>query len=158
VQVSALDVHPICDLSGPYEGDEAMCLGTWAMHTGSTSVDGGKKVFEFSPDKCRFYTRGATDLRPDGFLDLLNILKPAVEAQASFKSAIFDGELCVWNKEASWFEDFSNIRPVLGAAKTHLPAGTIIREVRQEDEGTIAIPLWLNKLSPFLGTACLAIQ
>jgi ATP-dependent DNA ligase len=78
-------------------------------------------------------------MRPDGFRDVLNVLKPAVKAQGSFTSAILDGELCVWNKEASWFEDFSNIRPVLGAAKSHLPAGFVIRETRQDDnEGVLS--------------------
>lgn len=66
---------------------------------------------------------------------------PAVRAQATFRNAILDGEMLIWNKRNCAFEPFKNIMPVVFAASRHLPAGQLIKEnqVKQfgEDEGVV---------------------
>lgn len=85
-----------------------------------------------------FFTRGRSDAGDAG--QELRLLLPAVAAQARFRSAIFDGEICGWDKAAATFTEFRTVRPILNAAGRHAERGTVIASWKARSGGARQLP------------------
>lgn len=92
------------------------------------AVPRGRTAGLSEASRCSFFTRGRSDAGDAG--QELRLLLTAVAAQARFQSAILDGEICGWDKEAAEFTEFRTVRPIFGAAGRRVDRNTIIRSGR----------------------------